>query len=225
MVQQPLNCFKIYLLGGRRRDLTYIDATKSRLDRLPLYISRTYRSFGGKFNIKSTPHKSKRTEPTRSQGDFPIQDPLQTYTHEPRTTVDQKGMTRAQHERTKVLEAALKEKVQQIEECRRELRQKDRENASLQQNVDKMLKKLPEQDKGEFKHINQGNIILRLRDHEKLPWKLVESRFATETGLHRAWMSLAHEYYSIRNQSQHASMPEDAQVCLSQHNCCTTQAR
>lgn len=156
---------------------------------------------------------------------FPIQDPLQTYTHEPRTTVDQKGMTRAQHERTKVLEAALKEKVQQIEECRRELRQKDRENASLQQNVDKMLKKLPEQDKGEFKHINQGNIILRLRDHEKLPWKLVESRFATETGLHRAWMSLAHEYYSIRNQSQHASMPEDAQVCLSQHNCCTTQAR
>ncbi|KAK5189039.1 hypothetical protein LTR99_011053 [Exophiala xenobiotica] len=74
-----------------------------------------------------------------------------------------------------------------------------------------MLKKLPVQDKREFKHINQGNIILRLRDQEKLPWKLVESRFATETGLHRAWMSLAHEYYSVRRQSQHASTPEDAQ--------------
>jgi hypothetical protein len=74
-------------------------------------------------------------------------------------------MTRAQHERTKVLEAALKEKVQQIEECRRELRQKDRENASLQQSVDKMLKKLPEQDKGEFKHINQGNITAAPHRH------------------------------------------------------------
>lgn len=74
-------------------------------------------------------------------------------------------MTRAQHERTKVLEAALKEKVQQIEECRRELRQKDRENASLQQSVDKMLKKLPEQGtREEFKHLNQSNTILRLRD-------------------------------------------------------------
>ncbi|KAK5224158.1 hypothetical protein LTR47_009915 [Exophiala xenobiotica] len=71
--------------------------------------------------MKSAPLKSQRTGPTQIQGDFLIQDPHPTHSDEPRTTVDQKGMTRALDERIKVLEAALNGKVKQIEDCRRDI--------------------------------------------------------------------------------------------------------